>query len=184
MFDTTCPASDPITTTMSWISTRGVETRNWPACGTLPYVGPPDHPILYLVEPGVEPPLCTELEDWARLPIQVDEVIARADRLIARSRSAGTMFTRVDDDDVLRVGDDIVVLSLLEARLMRTLIDNLGSLVGRQALVEAIWLQGPPDDPRALDNRVKAVRKRIEGTGLRIHTVRGRGLLLERMAGG
>ena len=48
----------------------------------------------------------------------------------------------------------------------------------------AVWPQEPPDDPRALDNRVKAVRKRIEGTGLRIHTVRGRGLLLERMAGG
>ena len=184
MFDTTLPASDPVTTTMSWISTRGVETRNWPACGTLPYVGPPDHPILYLVEPGVEPPLCTELEDWVPAADPGRRGRRPADRLIARSRFAGTMFTRVDDDDVLRVGDDIVVLSLLEARLMRTLIDNLGSLVGRQALVEAIWPQEPPDDPRALDNRVKAVRKRIEGTGLRIHTVRGRGLLLERMASG
>ncbi|WP_426571414.1 winged helix-turn-helix domain-containing protein [Aquihabitans sp. McL0605] len=181
MFDTTCVASDPLSTTMSWISTRGVETRGWPARGHGSAADPTDHPVLYLVDQGAEPPACSLLEDWIRLPLELDELIARTDRLIARSRRAGSVFTRVDEDDVLRVGDDMVVLSPLEARLLRPLIDSMGMLVTRDELIEAIWPEDVPADPRALDNRTKAVRQRIEGLPLRIHTVRGRGLLLERL---
>lgn len=181
MFDDACVASEPLTATLSWISTRGVETRPWTFDTDRDAITPPDHPILYLVGAGVEPPLCTELEDWVRQPVEADELVSRADRLIARSRANATMYTRVDDDDLLRVGDDIVVLTELEARLLRVLIDAMGTLVPRQDLIEAVWPDGPPDDPRALDNRIKAVRKRIAQVPLIIHTVHGRGLVLERV---
>jgi len=81
----------------------------------------------------------------------------------------------------LRVGDDMVVLSRLEARLMRTLIDSMGMLVLRADLVAAVWPDGPPADPRAIDNRIKSVRARLVGFPLRIHTIHGRGLILERV---
>ncbi len=87
----------------------------------------------------------------------------------------------MDDHDVLRVGDQIVILSPQEARLIGALIDALGHLVVREQLMSAIWPDAAPDDPRALDNRLKALRARLEGLPLRIHTVRGRGLLLERV---
>ena len=172
---------DAVERALSWVSTRGVETRTWTGPSHDAPVDPPDHPILYLVDPGIEAPMCSELEDWIRRPIEIDELNARTDRLVARSRRQGTSYTRVDDDGILRVGDEVIVLSDSEARLMRALIADLGSLVRREDLAELVWPDGPPSDPRALDNRVKSLRKRLHGVPLRIHTVRARGLLLERL---
>lgn len=59
----------------------------------------------------MEPPICGDLEDWVRIPIDVGELTARADRLIAWARDLGTVSTRIDDDDLLWVGDEMVVLS-------------------------------------------------------------------------
>ena len=180
MSNTAIASGDSIARTISWISTRGVELRPWNDLSSAP-LEPVDHPVLYLVEPGVEPPRCHDCEDWIRLPLEVDELTVRADRLIAWSREAGALYTRVDDDDVLRVGDDMVVLSELEARLMRRLIDSMGMLVLRADLIASVWPSGPPADPRALDNRIKALRSRLVGLPLRIHTIHSRGLILERV---
>ncbi len=192
MSDTSLVAGDPIARALSWISTRGVEVRSWPpptpdGPAELTDVGPPSatepiRPVLYLVEAGMEPPICGDLEDWVRIPIDVGELTARADRLIAWARDLGTVSTRIDDDDLLWVGDEMVVLSPLEARLMRTLIESMGMLVLREDLMVAVWPGGPPSDPRALDNRVKAVRARIDGLPLCVYTVHGRGLVLEHTA--
>ena len=176
-------ATDPVARTLSWIATRGVETKPWTANDSHPRSEAPDHPVLYLVEPDAAPPTCDELEDWIRLPLEHDELIARTDRLVARALRSGAAYTRVDDDDVLRVGDDMVALSALEARLMRCLIEAMGTLVLRDDLTATVWPEGPPSDPRALDNRVKSLRKRLDGLPIRLHTVRGRGLLLERCIG-
>lgn len=193
MSDLKSVARDPIARAISWISTRGVELRTWPPpapdhAAALVAVPPTDldpsvadHPVLYLVEPGMAPPICRDLEDWVRIPLDLAELNARADRLVAWSRDLGALYTRVDDDDVLRVGDDMVVLSQLESRLMRALIDSMGMLLLRDDLIATVWPDGPPSDPRALDNRVKSLRARLDGLPLQIHTVRGRGLLLERL---
>jgi len=192
MTDTTT-ADGQIARALSWISTRGIEIRSWPPptpdhvvdFTSVPPADPADRvqPVLYLVEPGMEPPICRDLEDWVRIPIDVGELTARGDRLIAWSRDLGAVFTRIDDDDLLWVGDEMVVLSPLEARLMRVLIGSMGMLVLREDLMDAVWPDGPPSDPRALDNRVKAVRARISGLPLCVHTVHGRGLVLEHTAG-
>jgi hypothetical protein len=188
MSDASPLTRDRVGSTISWIATRGIEVRSWPP----PEPPDPDraagpldgtdglHPVLFLVEPGCAPPACRDLEDWVRIPIDVDELTARADRLVAWSRDLGAQATVVDEDDLLHVGADLVVLSPLEARLMRALIGSMGRLVPRAELVAAVWPDGPPADPRALDNRVKALRTRIAGVALRIHTVHGRGLVLER----
>lgn len=180
MSHTVTVPSDSVARAMSWISTRGVELRPWRDLGDAS-IEPVDHPVLYLVEPASEPPRCNDLEDWIRLPIDVAELHARADRLIAWSRDVGALYTRVDDDDILRIGDDMVVLSQLEARLMRRLIDSMGQLVLRAELTEAVWPAGPPADHRALDNRIKSLRARLDGFPLRIHTIHARGLILERV---
>lgn len=180
MSDSTCLASDPVAIALSWISSRGVEMRPSTSAVALGRAAA-DHPVLHLLDPGVEPPPCSELEDWIRVPIDLDELHSRANRLLARARHMGASLVRVDEAGTLRVGDRIIVLSLQEASLMAVLIEHLGEVVLRDDITEAIWPDGPPHDPRALDNRVKTLRQRIRGVPLRIHTVRGRGLLLERM---
>lgn len=175
MFDTR-PATDPVAVTLSWTASRGIDIRSWPQDGR---PTSSEHPVLYLVPAGAEPPRCGVLEDWLRLPIDLDELHARADRLLARAAHTGAALIRVDEG-ALHVGEHIVILSEQEERLMRALADQPGRLVPRDELQRAVWPDGAPADPRALDNRVKTLRARLRGLPLRIHTIRGQGLLLER----
>jgi DNA-binding response OmpR family regulator len=175
MFDTR-PATDPVAVALSWTASRGIDIRCWPQDGRPTSA---EHPVLYLLPVGVEPPRCGVLEDWLRLPVDLDELHARADRLLARAASTGAALIRVDDG-ALHVGEHIVILSEQEERLVRALADRPGQLVPRDELQLAVWPDGAPADPRALDNRVKTLRARLRGLPLRIHTIRGQGLLLER----
>lgn len=168
---------------LGWLAGSGVDARPWPpAPDDEPLAGPVDHPVLYLVEPWSPPPPCGELEDWVRRPLEHDEVVARSHRLVARGREKGANLVALDEDGVLRVGDRLAILSPLEARLVGALLASCGDVVARDRVTAAVWPDGPPSDARALDNRVKVVRERLAGLPLRIHTVRGRGLLLSQVA--
>lgn len=162
---------------------RGIDLRPWPSADGHPERSDdppgPDRPVLHLVGPGATPPWCSELEDWVRLPCDDAELAARVDRLALRVVAHQAAGAVVDDDGVLRLGDHLVVLSVQEARLARVLLARRGEVVPRDALHDAIWGDDPPDDPRALDNRVKALRVRLQGLPIEIHTVRGRGMLLD-----
>lgn len=137
--------------------------------------------MLYLVESHQEPPRSWgELEDWVRLPGDPDEVYERGDRLMVRAAQRGASWTYVDDDDILRVGTDLVPLSPLEAQLVRVLLARIDEVVHRAELEAALWPDGAPADTRALDNRLTRLRRRLGPLPMEIHTVRGRGFLLER----
>jgi hypothetical protein len=175
MFDTR-PTSDPIAVALSWTASRGIDIRRWPDEGR---PTSPGHPVLYLVPVGIEPPRCAPLDDWLRLPVDLDELNDRSDRLLVRAAEVGATLVRVDEGGALHVGDVVVILSEQESRLMRSLVEHQGQLVLREELHRIVWPDGEPNDPRALDNRIKSLRVRLRGLPVEIHTVRGWGLLLE-----
>lgn len=189
-------ATDPAGEVIGRIVQRGVQVERWPtgadgrASGVAGHgsgpstpsapTTPADRPVLYLVEPGVAPPtLWGELEDWVRLPADAEELHSRADRLSWRAGGLRAARIVIDDDDLLHVGETMVALPGTEARLLRHLLAAEGSLVARVAAAGAMWPDGPPSDPRALDNRLKELRRRITGLPIQITTVRGRGFVLE-----
>lgn len=181
MSTTTHTVGDPLAHAIRWVSLRGVQVERATLTRPSRSAEPAEHPVLYLVEPDEDPPPSWgELEDWVRLPVDPDEVYERGDRLIARAAAAGASWTYVDDDDVLRAGTSLVPLSPLEAQLVRMLLDQVGEVVSREELEAALWPDGSPGDTRALDNRLTRLRRRIEELPVRIHTVRGRGFMLER----
>lgn len=183
MLTTARPTSDPIARALAWISTRGIEVVHWRTDHFVPDHDPADHPVLYLVPAGaLPPPSWGPLEDWVRFPTDSGELYDRAERLINRAAEAGSSLTEVDDDDVLRVGPKLVPLSPLESKLIRALMEQVGCIVSREEIEARLWPDGSPGDERALDNRLKRLRQRLDGLPLRIHTVRGRGFLLERLS--
>ncbi len=173
------PAVEPslaaVAPELTWLAERGLVVR-------LPgEAAAPDHeggPVLHILARDGAPPSCGPLEDWIRLPVDRDDLIVRADRLLDRSRDLVADPVLVEDG-ILRSGELVEVISPQEERLMAALLATPGHLVSREALIEAIWPEEPPADPRALDNRVKTLRRRLQPFPLRIHTVRGRGLLVE-----
>lgn len=133
-------------------------------------------PRLLLVEEAASPPTVADpLEDWVRLPAPQHDVAARVRTLEARA-----IRVRVPDvaDGVLRFGEGWTSLSPVEERLADAFSRRFGAVVGREALVKAVWPENPPSR-NALDVHVLRLRRRIEALGLEIRTVRSRGYLMQ-----
>ena len=78
----------------------------------------------------------------------------------------------------LRSGEQIVHLTLMEAELLRYLIDHDGRIVSRSAILEDVWGLREDTDTRAIDNFIVRLRKYIEDEPSRprhLLTVRGVG---------
>lgn len=135
---------------------------------------------LLLVAPDAPAPVVADhLEDWIRLPADDRDLQARIDGLTLRLQDGRGVEPRIDDDGLLRIGTGWVALPPIEARLAAALLDRLGSVVARDALVRAGWPQGTPNR-NVLDVHILRLRRRLEDVGLTIRTVRSRGYLLER----
>ncbi len=95
-------------------------------------------------------------------------------------RSPGTVPdpVHIDDFGVLRFGDAWTALTPTQEVIMRMLVERLGGAVGRDELAAATWPGGGPG-PHAIDVHIHRLRPRLKEMGLLIHTLRGRGFLLE-----
>ena len=62
----------------------------------------------------------------------------------------------------LRSGEQIVHLTLMEADLLRYLINHEGQIVSRSAILEDVWGLREDTDTRAIDNFIVRLRKYIE----------------------
>lgn len=140
-------------------------------------------PRLLLVAPGVAPPNCIDpLEDWVRLPGDPVDIEARRS-LLCRRWAPPASQPALDEDGVLRHGRRLVILPPVEARLAACLLREVDGVVAREVLLEAGWPERRSGDAavdaRALDGRIKLLRRRLAPLGLTIHTVRGVGFLLQ-----
>lgn len=180
MLTTALVTGDLVARALNRIAEAGITVQPWTSRDHTGDGKDVDHPILYLVEPDAEPPRSWgPLEDWVRTTVDSQDLYYRADRLLDRAFHLGAMPVSLDEDDILRIGRSLTILSVLEARLLRALLAEPGEVVSRQAATDALWPHSLPADPRALDNRLKNLRQRLKGLPFRVHTVRGRGLLLE-----
>ena len=135
-------------------------------------------PRLLLVDDGAPPPGDIDvLEDWVRPGADADDVRAREITLALRAgRLPPAPF--FDDDGLLRFGRELVVLSPLETRVAAVLVDHVGEVVGRDAVVEAGWpASTPPANTVAVTMR--RLRDRLRDVGLTVRVVRAHGWMLE-----
>jgi hypothetical protein len=134
-------------------------------------------PRLLLIRPDTDPPVSDDvLEDWVRTPADPLEVQARVTTL--KLRAARVLSPRLDDNGRLYVGSRWVALSPIECRLIELMLDKFGSLVRRDALVNAGWPKSEPSRNQ-LDVHILRLRRRLEPMGLRLRTVRSRGYALD-----
>jgi len=78
----------------------------------------------------------------------------------------------------LRVNDNTIQLTLMEAELLRHLIRNQGRVVSRKSILEEVWGLHEDTDTRAIDNFIVRLRRYIEdnhSTPRHLLTVRGVG---------
>jgi DNA-binding winged helix-turn-helix (wHTH) protein len=88
----------------------------------------------------------------------------------------------IDDFGVLRFGHAWTALSPTQETIMRVLVEHIGEPVGRVELAAVTWPKGGPN-PHGIDVHIYKLRPRLKEMGLVIHTLRGRGFMLETSGG-
>jgi DNA-binding response OmpR family regulator len=125
-------------------------------------------------------------DDYLPKPTELAILLARIRGLLRRSQwlqrkadhyaFAGKT---IDFDTLeLRVGDRALPLTLMEATLLRYLIERQGLAVSRKAMLEDVWGLREDTDTRAIDNFIVRLRRYIEADPSRpkhLLTVRGVG---------
>jgi DNA-binding response OmpR family regulator len=132
-------------------------------------------------------------DDYLTKPFDLSILIARIQGLLRRRDWLGTppstppppgdTFTfsgkTVDFNRLeLRVGKDVVPLTLMEANVLRYLIQHQGQPVSRKKLLEDVWGLHEDTDTRAIDNFIVRLRRYVEDDPTRprhMLTVRGVG---------
>ena len=153
----------------------------WPAQdGHRRWLAARRQPRLLLVPPGTPPPdLLDDLEDWLREPADAGDRAARVRDLARRALPAPVTVPEVDGDGLLRHDGRWVAIPDGQLPVVRLLVDRVGRVVGLDLLrapYEAAGGSGHPDSIRTL---VARLARRVRQVGLRLDTVRGRGVILD-----
>ena len=109
---------------------------------------------------------------WIRRSIQAPSPPAPADTFTFAGKTID--FASLE----LRVGDRRLQLTLMEASLLRYLVQHEGKPLSRKTILEHVWGLHEDTDTRAIDNFIVRLRKYIEaepGRPLHLQTVRGVG---------
>ena len=115
-------------------------------------------------------------DDYLPKPFDLNIFVARLNGLLCRrewfkleAKSAKDVNTIVINDKTidfenleLRDREDIVHLTLMEAKLLRFLIENEGKPVSRSTILEDVWGLQEDTDTRAIDNFIVRLRKHLE----------------------
>src|SRR5689334_5054641 len=134
-------------------------------------------------------------DDYLPKPFDLAVLLARLNALLRRREWLNKDRGRVMQNDAakvfefdgktidfealeLRSGEQIVHLTLMEADLLRYLINHEGKIVSRSVILEDVWGLREDTDTRAIDNFIVRLRKYIEDEPSRprhLLTVRGVG---------
>jgi DNA-binding response OmpR family regulator len=138
-------------------------------------------------------------DDYLPKPFELAILLARINGLIRRSewfRQAATTDSSAREEAEgpasftingrtidfstleLRAPDQVIHLTLMEANLLRYLIQHEGQIVSRKALLEDVWGLREDTDTRAIDNFIVRLRRYIEdepASPKHLLTVRGIG---------
>src|SRR5688500_11225172 len=130
-------------------------------------------------------------DDYLPKPFELSVLMARINALLRRrdwfqkdvSKSEAGVVSigkkTIDFESLeLRSAEQTVQLTLMEAELLRYLIDHEGKVVSRSAILEDVWGLREDTDTRAIDNFIVRLRKYLEDEPSRprhLLTVRGVG---------
>jgi DNA-binding response OmpR family regulator len=109
-------------------------------------------------------------DDYLPKPVELAILLARIQSLLRRSawtKRSTDQFTfagRTIDFDTLelRVENKTLQLTLMEANLLRHLIQHEGKAVARRTMLEEVWGLHEDTDTRAIDNFIVRLRRYIE----------------------
>jgi DNA-binding response OmpR family regulator len=131
-------------------------------------------------------------DDYLPKPFDLPVLLARVKGLIRRrdwARGGGGELetARIGQTEVdfrtfeLKSRGGTIHLTLLEAMLLKLLVQNAGRIVSKAEILEKVWNVSPDTETRAVDNFILRLRRYLEANPRfpdHLHTVRGAGYRL------
>lgn len=140
-----------------------------------------DHtPILMLTARGRPEDVLAGFEagtdDYLPKPFDLKIFVARLKGLLRRRNWSGTGRSAASEQTLfeingrtvdlenleLRHGDSVAHITLMEAKLLRYMIENKGRPVSRKTILQEVWGLQEDTDTRAIDNFIVRLRKYLE----------------------
>jgi len=124
-------------------------------------------------------------DDYLTKPFGIMELVSRCKALLRRAhrKSAVLAFESIElDDDRHRVTVDgrETELTFKEYGLLKFLLENSGTPVTRDRLMEAVWGFAFTGETRTVDMHIKTLRKKLGTAGALIETIRNVGYRIGR----
>ena len=125
----------------------------------------------------------TGADDYVVKPFSTRELLLRIRALLRRKQDSNNQAKRLEvgpleiDPEAYQAlvdGED-VALTILEFRLLHTLVQRRGRVQTRDVLLEDVWEYQAGVNSRTVDTHVKRLREKLASAGPWIETVRGVG---------
>lgn len=124
-------------------------------------------------------------DDYLLKPFALDELLARLRALLRRAHGQADPQIRMGNlsfDSVKRqacVGETPLVLSAREVEVLEILLNHAGRVTAKEVIADRLtgWDEGVGDN--AVEVYIHRLRRKLEGSGVVIRTLRGLGYLLE-----
>ena len=128
-------------------------------------------------------------DDYVTKPFSVKELILRIKAVLKRGdkkkdlveveRKFGDLAIDVDSHEV-HVNSEQIILTALEFRLLRQLVDNRGRVQSRDHLLSEVWGYNAEVTTRTVDTHIKRLREKLGSMGKYVQTIRGVGYKFSR----
>lgn len=125
-------------------------------------------------------------DDYLEKPFSLDELVARTEAVLRRTRQGNDRNVLVCDD--LELDDDAhlvrragatIDLSPTEYKLLRHLLANQGRVMSKQQLLAQVWDYDFEGNPAVVETYIGYLRRKLDPNQTKlIHTVRGVGYVL------
>jgi DNA-binding response OmpR family regulator len=110
-------------------------------------------------------------DDYITKPFDIDEVVARVDAVIRRTRKSGLenrlVYKSIEmdlDSFTVKVDGKDMILTSLEFRLLKTFLENQDRVLDRDFLLKAVWKCGILNDncnEKTVNMAIKRLKEKI-----------------------
>jgi two-component system, OmpR family, response regulator TctD len=124
-------------------------------------------------------------DDFLSKPFEVSELEARLTALVRRSRGAehprmscGPLSFDVGSKQ-FRLEGEALMLTPREHSVLRALIQHSGQPLSKKEILERVFQDDAQANPEVIEVLIHRLRRRLEGSAVKVHTLRGLGYVLE-----
>jgi two-component system phosphate regulon response regulator PhoB len=128
-------------------------------------------------------------DDYVTKPFSVRELILRIKAILKRGESKketlevqrqfGELTMDIDSHEAF-VNNEQIILTALEFRLLRQLVDRRGRVQSRDQLLSDVWGYSAEVNTRTVDTHIKRLREKLGTMGKYVQTIRGVGYKFSR----